>query len=676
VTDSTLSAVRQWPSRPDFDQFRRQAKELLKACRSGDAHAVAEVQRHEQAPDPAAFALHDAQRVLARSYGFPSWQKLKSYVQAIQPYWRPLEPKSDDDANRFLRLACITYFDGDHPSRRVKARQLLAEKPQLARANIYTAAAVGDVAAVADFLAKNAQVRAKGGPFNWEPLLYAAYSRLDSEAEEHSTLEAARCRVAELVRVPSAASVDRNSHEFRYSEADGHSTLEGARLLLAHGADRNAGFLWEGGFLFTALTGVLGLGEDDVGRGEGPLSQPPHSHWREFARLLLEAGADPNDNQGLYNRMQYPDDEHLRLLFEYGLGKDQGGPWFKRFFQHWPYASAPRSPSDILAYQLRWAISANYFDRVKLLVENGADVNARSPYPAGARAPYAEAVYHGHQEIADYLVARGAMRIAGTLGAGPPLTPPYEGGEKGATGIAGTLSAGPPLTPPYEGGEKGATGIALTTAEEFHAACCRSDADRARELVASDPSLLDDAGRLLIRAAEAGRVDTLRLLVELGAHVNGKPGDESPLHCAARAGQLDAVKLLVELGADVHARDRNFDGTPLSFANYKGQRDVALYLLQFARIWDAVKVGGLDRVRALMRESPDCVNVRDHVGRTPLHYPFRDTQHGEEIIELLLEHGADMNARDDAGRTPIDQMLQNGRQDLAAVLRRHGGESA
>ena len=115
---------------------------MLKAYRAGDADAVAEVQQHEQAPDPAAFALHDAQRVLARSYGFPSWQKLKSYVQTIQPYWRPLEPKSDDDAKRFLRLVCITYFDGDHPLRRVKARQLLAAKPHLAKANIDTAAGV------------------------------------------------------------------------------------------------------------------------------------------------------------------------------------------------------------------------------------------------------------------------------------------------------------------------------------------------------------------------------------------------------------------------------------------------------------------------------------------------------------------------------------------------------
>ena len=156
--------------------------------------------------------------------------------------------------------------------------------------------------------------------------------------------------------------------------------------------------------------------------------------------------------------MQYPDDEHLKLLFEYGLGKDQGGPWFKRFFQFWPRVDN-RSPSDILSYQLLYAVKANYFDRVKLLVENGADVNRISQYPA-ALAPYAAAMYYGHQEIADYLVAQGARRIA------------------------------------------------LSTADAFAAACNRADADHARGLVASDPSLLDDPGELLILAAEEGRADS------------------------------------------------------------------------------------------------------------------------------------------------------------------------
>ena len=98
---------------------------------------------------------------------------------------------------------------------------------------------------------KKVDVHAKGGPFDWEPLVYAAYSRLDSEAEEHSTLEA-------------------------------------ARMLIEHGADPNAGFLWDWGGKFpclcTALTGVLGLGETDVHRIEGPLYQPPHQRCFEFVQ--------------------------------------------------------------------------------------------------------------------------------------------------------------------------------------------------------------------------------------------------------------------------------------------------------------------------------------------------------------------------------------------------------
>ena len=161
------------------------------------------------------------------------------------------------------------------------------------------------------------------------------------------------------------------------------------------------------------------------------------------------------------------------------------------------------------------------------------------------------------------------------------------------------------------------------------------------------------------KAADLSRqgagADTVRLLVELGVDVNGQAGRESPLHCAARGGQLESVKLLVELGADVHVRDKCWNSPPLGFANYKGQRAVVEYLLQFARIWEAVEYGGLDRVRTLLRENPECVNARDDEGCTPLHYPFQDTQHGAEIVELLIEHGADVNARDNEDRTPVNQ---------------------
>ena len=65
---------------PDLDQIKRQAKELLAAFRDHEADAATEVSHHYRGADPATFALHDAQLVLARAYGFESWPKLKAFV--------------------------------------------------------------------------------------------------------------------------------------------------------------------------------------------------------------------------------------------------------------------------------------------------------------------------------------------------------------------------------------------------------------------------------------------------------------------------------------------------------------------------------------------------------------------------------------------------------------------
>ena len=75
--------TRTLPDRPDLDQLRRQAKDLLDAFRHGDADATADVHAHYGRPDATAFALHDAQLVLARAYGFDSWPKLKAFVDGV-----------------------------------------------------------------------------------------------------------------------------------------------------------------------------------------------------------------------------------------------------------------------------------------------------------------------------------------------------------------------------------------------------------------------------------------------------------------------------------------------------------------------------------------------------------------------------------------------------------------
>jgi hypothetical protein len=80
---------RHLPVRPDLQQLKHQAKDLLRAIRKGDPAAIAELERyHPEKIDPADAKLADAQLVLARSYQAPSWPRLVQACELIDAIWR------------------------------------------------------------------------------------------------------------------------------------------------------------------------------------------------------------------------------------------------------------------------------------------------------------------------------------------------------------------------------------------------------------------------------------------------------------------------------------------------------------------------------------------------------------------------------------------------------------
>jgi ankyrin repeat protein len=83
MSRSPSAPTRSLPARPSLAQLKKQAKELLNAFRAGDPATIAEVALFELRPDHARFSLLDAQRVLARAYGFGSWTKLRQHVEGI-----------------------------------------------------------------------------------------------------------------------------------------------------------------------------------------------------------------------------------------------------------------------------------------------------------------------------------------------------------------------------------------------------------------------------------------------------------------------------------------------------------------------------------------------------------------------------------------------------------------
>ena len=85
-----MPGPRPLPDSPDLDQLKRQAKDLLRAARDADPAAMPRFRalpalQHASDDDlaRASLALHDAQSVIAREHGFPSWNALRERVEEL-----------------------------------------------------------------------------------------------------------------------------------------------------------------------------------------------------------------------------------------------------------------------------------------------------------------------------------------------------------------------------------------------------------------------------------------------------------------------------------------------------------------------------------------------------------------------------------------------------------------
>src|SRR5215472_9931200 len=126
----------QLPERANLEQLKKQAKSLLHAAQAKEPAAL---QRFQVLPALAelpvielgarSLALHDAQSVIAREYGFKSWNELREHVQD-----RSLSLAAA--VEEFLR--CAT---GSAPAR---ALRLIGRYPAIAHANLYTELVRGD----------------------------------------------------------------------------------------------------------------------------------------------------------------------------------------------------------------------------------------------------------------------------------------------------------------------------------------------------------------------------------------------------------------------------------------------------------------------------------------------------------------------------------------------------
>jgi uncharacterized protein len=365
------------------------------------------------------------------------------------------------------------------------------------------------------------------------------------------------------------------------------NAVEIARLLLDAGADPNA-FFHAGDSHYTPMTGVAGEGEED---------RPRHPRHVEITQLLLDHDANPYDIQVVYD-LGFSSDYlwWLPMIHDRAVKIGRAADW--------------RDPDwamlDMGGYGCgaRWflehAISHDNADLAKWCLEHGAGANAPPGHSRlkSQRSLYAEAIFQGRREIAELLIRHGA----------------------------------------------------------------RAEEVQARVLQPYES---------LCKAAEENRADVIRRLVASG--VSPDIADEKntrALHHAAWNNSLDAAKVLVELGAEIDPTEQNYGGTPLGGSSHFFNWDVANFLAPLSKdVWNLTYNGYLDRLREVLEEKPERARADWDEWSPLLWLPPHDEDLALETAKLLVKHGADKHRRASNGATPASRAEALGMPRLAAYLR-------
>jgi ankyrin repeat protein len=238
--------------------------------------------------------------------------------------------------------------------------------------------------------------------------------------------------------------------------------------------------------------------------------------------------------------------------------------------------------------------------------------------------------------------------------------------------------------------KKGANVNALNDAHATALMWAASDLEKTRALLDAGAQVNaksdDNRTPLMIAATKPGNIATLKLLLDRGANVNPTvhPGSESsPLTQAATAGDAPMMQALVEHGADVSASAAQ--ALSMSILNRCAK---CVSLLTAAKIdkgaytqalLETVYLADATTVDMLIDHGAD-VNAVDPTGRTPLMYAAVSDLLSVDVVNLLIARGANVNAvdkhvqADDEGWSVLDIAKTHGDTPVVAALIKAGAK--
>ena len=441
--------ARQLPAAPNLEQQRKQARELLDAARAHDPGALRRMRAlHPRLSEGAAealpvgsLALHDAQLVIAREYGFPSWPKLKAHIDQIVAARRTrifVREVSyfDDRAHGLLEVlpdgatSVIEQVRSWHPAyatasdEEIRTAPLTIDDARLIYAREHGFEQWTELIAHVERLAREP---------NAEPFLQVFeagksgdWARANTVLRAHPELVRARGTNGNtLLNLAASLSPCRDPNAPADAPHAGAHRLAAVQLLLAAGADPNQpndrGWtpLHQAGYRndpeMAALLLDAGASPTVSAHGEGGTPLTVAMFWgnREAAAVLARGGITPN-NLRIAAALGRVDLVQQCFTADGLLTNDaMAARAFYRPHSGFPSWRPSDDPQEVLDEALVWAAKSDSVSVMPLLLEHGARVNA-DPYRG---TPLIWAADAGRLNAARWLLDHGAeVNLCATFG--------------------------------------------------------------------------------------------------------------------------------------------------------------------------------------------------------------------------------------------------------------------
>lgn len=464
-------------------------------------------------------------------------------------------------------------------------------------------------------------------------------------------------RIATVLLVPALTLAQQagssNSLDKELLEAARKGDTAAVQSLLQSGANIETTDQYGSTALIEAASGgytdtvklLLGRGaniEAKLSFGRTVLSAAAGSGHPDTVKLLLDKGANihAEGDRALIDATTYGQTEMVKLLLKKGANIHAEG-------------------DDALTN----AAGLGHTDIVSVLLDAGADIKAKDKY---GNTALGEAALEGHTDTVKLLLDRGADIHA-----------------KGDDALIGAA----------DGGHTETVKLLLDRGADIHAggdgalyhAVSGGRTDTAIFLLGRGIDMHGTgAAEALIRAAQNGQTDMVKLLLDRGANIDAKDNHGyTAMIEAASTGHIDTLKFLLERGANIEVRSAS-GNTVLLAAASKGETGVVQLLLdkggntevadahgETALIW-AAEEGNTDTVKLLLDKRAN-IEAKDSYGYTAL---IQAADKGKtETVKTLLDKGANIEAKENHGDSALTEAVEKGHTETVKALLERGAYS-